>query len=147
MCKTEKAPGRSRGLFFAAFCGMCSGSNSECLLSRGPGFEPGGQVGVAALPSEICCGLSGVAFLVRVCAVGEEEFGQILPVGCGGREEGSESSGLGGVGVGAVLEQEVDRLDIATKGESGVERLVLLGVAAEGIDTGCGVEEGGDGLG
>lgn len=102
---------------------------------------------MVTVAGKIGCGFSGVALVVRVGAVGEEEFGQILPVGCGGREEGSESSGLGGVGVGAVHEQEVDCLHVATEGEGGMERLVLLGVAAESFDTGSGGEKDGDGFG
>jgi hypothetical protein len=110
-------------------------------------IEPRGELGVSALAREVGCGLAGIVYLLRIGSMRKKQFGQIAAVCAGGGEDGREAAGLGGVDRRAVLEEKVNRLGILAEGEGGVERLVLLRVAADGVDAGLGGEESRDGFG
>ena len=118
---------------------------THVVLHAGQRFKPGGQFGVAAFAREFGCGLALVVFLVWIGAMGEEDFCQVAAIGDGSRKHGGESAGLGGVGLGTMIEQETDRLSILTQCEGCVEGLVLLRIAADRVDLRAGRQQGGDG--
>ena len=122
------------------------GRGVRIRLCHGERIEPGGEIGVAALAGKVGCGLAGFALVVWIGTVSEEKLGQVAAVGGCSGEEGCESAGLDGIDGGATVEEEADYFGILVQGEGGMEGLVLLGVAAEGVDSGAGIEQRLDGL-
>ncbi len=100
---------------------------------------------MAALAGELRRGLALVRLVVWIGAVGEQQLNEVAAVSncCG--EDGREAACLRSVRRSAVFKQKPDRLKIFAKGQSCMEWLVLLRIAAEGSDRGAGLEERGHG--
>jgi len=109
--------------------------------------KPGGQIRVATLARKVGRGLAGFARLAGIGTVRDEIVCQVPPVGGCGGEERCEPAGLDGVHRGSMVEEQVDCLGVFAQGEGGMEGLVLLRIAADGVDGGAGIEQGLDGLG
>ena len=117
-------PGRVLG---AEDCGSLSWLSRLVL-------QPVGQFGMAAFAGKIRGRLPQIAAMQSMGAALDQHFHQVLPAGAGGRKKWCKAAHLGGVGIGAVGQQQPYRFRIPSQGERSVQRLVALRILGDGID-------------
>jgi hypothetical protein len=102
---------------------------------------------VAPLAGESSGALTKIIPDGRVRTARYENLSEIATVCSSGRKDGGKTCGLPGVGIGSGIEQQLNRLRVATQGQRCMERLIRLRVFRDGIDWGAVLQQKLNGLG
>ena len=115
------------------------------VLRSGQCFKPGRQLRMTPLPGKLRLESCPIRFDGGICPMGYEQFCQVPAVRrCRGKD-GRKTTGLYGIRLGAVIEQQPYRLRIFSQRNRRMERLVFLRIAAQCIHARAAGQQPGNG--